>query len=95
MLEQKLDVISNYLKTNFKDDDHAGKYDFDKMSYLFRITTNNHILLASFSQEFIDDTALEEIASKLENLDVCKLLLENPKSKIVIRNNSAHIVPRD
>ncbi|MEE9912995.1 MAG: hypothetical protein K4571_14880 [Deltaproteobacteria bacterium] len=95
MKEQKLKAISNYFKTNFPNEDHAGKFDFDRFSYLFRITTKDHILLASVSEEFIEDNSQETIISKLKDIDICKLLIENPKLKISVTGKGVSIIPRN
>jgi hypothetical protein len=63
MKEQKIKAIGNYFKTNFPNEDHADKFDFDRRSYLFRITTKDHVLLASVSEEFIEDNSQETIIS--------------------------------
>jgi hypothetical protein len=95
MRETKLEEISNYFKERFPNDEHTDKYDCEKFSYLFIIITKDHILISSFSKEFIDDHEPQEIISTLENINICKLLIENPKSNITIGNKGTHIVPRD
>ncbi|MEN8250702.1 MAG: hypothetical protein ABFS32_17345 [Bacteroidota bacterium] len=94
MDQDKIQAIQDYLKKQFPDADHENKEDVQTMSQLFRIVTEEHVMLASVSRELIDDESAEVIMSRIERWDVVSLLKQHPEETVVVTSKGSSIVPR-
>ena len=95
MEEEKIQSIRDYLKDQFPSAEHADKYDFNKMGYKFRITTENHVMLALISKELIMFNNSETIISIIDRINISKLLTSNPKSIVIVTSSGVRIEPRN
>lgn len=84
--EEKLRVIRNYLKTEFKDFDLTDKYDFNRIAQTFRLVKGKKIHLVTVQRAFIDDYTPSEIAAILKRSCLKDFFLNEKISRLVITN---------
>ena len=94
-MEEKIQIIRDYLKKQFPSADHADQNDFDRMGHKFRITTNDHVMLTSVSREFIEDNNSKVIITILDRINLRNLLNDNPKSTIIVTSSGTRIETRN
>jgi len=82
--EEKLRVIRNYLKTEFKDFDLDDAYDFDRIGQTFRLVKGQKIYLVTVQRAFIDDHTPSELSNILKHGHLTQYFLNEKVSRIVV-----------
>jgi hypothetical protein len=95
MEPEKIQAIRDYLQEKFPGMIHADMDDSKRTGHKFKITTPKYVLLTSITQELINDSSQKEIIAKFNNIDLAMLLIDNPKSTIVVRSFDFKIEHRD
>lgn len=88
MEELKLQVVREYLNTNFSGSKIDENYDFDRGAQTFRIRTDKNLLLLKVGEEFLSDNSEVKLLEYLINWEVASLLTENKELGILICNTA-------
>lgn len=87
MDSDKIQSIKDYLLKHFPNCVHEDKYNFSRMAQTFRIKTEDAILLALFSEEFIDDNNSNAILNKIDKWNLTNQLRDNPSALVIVTNH--------
>ena len=84
-----IQTIHEYLQKEFPSAKHVESMeDRERLGHKFIITTKDHVMIASISRKFIDDTDLKTAILELNDIEIINLLKKNPDSTIVVRGKS-------
>ena len=83
----KIQSIRDYLLKHFPNCAQEDKYDFSRMVQIFRIKTEDEILLALFSEEFVDDNDSNAILNKIDKWNLTNQLRDNPSALVIVTNH--------
>jgi hypothetical protein len=86
MDKNKLELVRQYLSSQFPGRGIEEKYDFDRGAQSFKISQDKGTLLLKVNEDFLDETSPERITSLLGQWDVASLLKRNPKQGLLIGN---------
>jgi hypothetical protein len=95
MEPEKIQAIKDYLQKKFPDMIHADMNDSERDGHKFKITAPKYVLLTSITRELINDFSPKDIIAKFNNINLTTLMVDNPKSTIVVKSLDFEIEPRD
>ena len=87
MDDDKIQTIRDYLSKHFPNCALEDKHDFSRGAQTFRIETENGILLAIFSEEFIEDNDSKAIISKIDKWNLTDQLRNNSSALVIVTNH--------
>lgn len=87
MDSNKIQFIRDYLSKHFPNCAQEDKYDFSRGAQAFKIETEDGILLALFSEEFIDDNDSKAILNKIDKWNLTDQLRDNPSAFVIVTNH--------
>ena len=83
----KIQSIRDYLLKHFPNCAQEDKYNSSRTVQAFTIETEDEILVALFSKEFIDDNDSNAILNKIEKWNLTNQLRDNPSALVIVTNH--------
>jgi hypothetical protein len=87
MDDDKIQSIRDYLSKHFPNCTLEDKEDFSRGAQTFRIKTEKGILLAIFSEEFIEDNDSISIINKIDKWNITDQLRNNSSAIVIVTNH--------
>ncbi len=87
MDSEKIQSISAHLLKHFPKYEIVDKYNSSRMTQTFRIETEDGILLALFSREFVEDNDSNAILDKIDKWNLTNQLRDNLSALVIVTNH--------
>ena len=85
--EEKLNVIKNYLISEFPGYTVDGRYNSDRVAQTFRLAFKDKTHFVDILRIFIDDSSASEISNILERSNLSKYSRREDISRIIVTNS--------